>query len=72
MQGTARIDGIDVKEIGLKDQTAIISAPRDYSGVSVGRTSYRRPGATDQEIEAAAKTANAHEFILELPMVTIL
>ncbi|NLJ85896.1 MAG: ABC transporter ATP-binding protein [Firmicutes bacterium] len=71
VQGTVRIDGIDVKEIGLKDlrrQIGLVPQETILFGVSVRENIlYGRPGATDQEIEAAAKTANAHEFILELP-----
>ncbi len=52
----------------LRDQFAYI--PQDaylYSGTIMENIRYGRPGASDEEVIAAAKAAYAHEFISEFP-----
>lgn len=70
-RGTVRIDGIDVRELSVVDlRRAIGLVPQEtvLFGVSLRENlAYGRPGATDEEIEAAARAANAHDFIMELP-----
>jgi subfamily B ATP-binding cassette protein MsbA len=69
--GTIRIDGIDVREvtaaslrslIGLVPQEAVL-----FGGTVHDNIRYGRLDATDAEIEAAARAANAHDFIAALP-----
>lgn len=69
--GTITIGGRDVAKlnvaglrryIGLVGQEPTLFARSIKENIMVGN-----PGATDQEIEQAAKTANAHEFIAKLP-----
>ncbi len=52
----------------LRDQFAYI--PQDaylYTGSILENISYGRPGASQEEVSAAAKAAYAHEFITEFP-----
>ncbi len=69
--GTIRIDGIDIRDfhlrrlrrsIGIVLQDTIL-----FSGTVRENLRYGRKKASDAEIIAAAKTANAHPFICELP-----
>ncbi len=70
-RGVVRIDGIDIKEVGLQElrqQIGLVPQETILFGVSVRENIlHGRPGATDAEIETAAKMANAHDFILQLP-----
>ncbi|MEK5437794.1 MULTISPECIES: ABC transporter ATP-binding protein [Paenibacillus] len=69
--GSITIDGSDTRQISLEHlrrkigyvmQQAIL-----FSGTIRDNIRYGRPEATDEEVEQAAKAAEAHPFILELP-----
>ncbi len=70
-KGSIKIDGIDIRNVTLKslrDQMAIV--PQDtmlFSGTIKDNISYGKPGASTEEIIHAAKSANAHDFIMALP-----
>ena len=65
--GTVRVDGVDVRdwELGaLRRQIAIIEQDVFLFSRSVAENiAFGRPGAGQDEIEAAARAAQAHEFI---------
>ena len=69
--GTIRIDGKDIKHVtldSLRNQVGIV--PQEtilFNGTVYDNILYGRLDATKEEIEAAAKAANAHDFIMELP-----
>lgn len=70
--GTIRLDGVDTLEIklhALRALTGIVSQETVLFNDSVrNNIAYGTPGRySDAEVEAAARAANAHEFILELP-----
>jgi subfamily B ATP-binding cassette protein MsbA len=69
-RGRVLLDGIDVRELRLADlRSAIAIVPQDpalFSGTIRENIAYPRPGATDAEVEAAARGAHAHEFIERL------
>jgi len=69
--GSIRIDGIDVTTILLKSLRSQIGIVQQdvylFAGTIRDNIMYGRPGATDEEMIAAAKQANAHEFIMKLP-----
>ena len=69
--GRVTIDGIDVRDvdkdtlrrnIGVALQESIL-----FSGTIRDNIRYGRPDATDEEVVAAARAAQAHEFITEFP-----
>jgi ATP-binding cassette, subfamily B, bacterial len=70
-QGWVRVDGQDVRDITLKSlrrQIAIVLQEPFLFPLSVAENiAYGRQHATLGEIEAAARSARAHEFILQLP-----
>jgi subfamily B ATP-binding cassette protein MsbA len=69
--GAVRLDGMDVREVtlrSLRDQMAIVTQETILFNDSVwNNICYGRPGLPKERVEAAAKAALAHEFILELP-----
>lgn len=69
--GAVRVDGHDVRDVtlvSLRRQIGIVPQETLLFGGSVRENiRYGRLEATDAEIEAAARAANAHGFITELP-----
>ncbi len=68
--GAVRIDGHDVQDVtmaSLRHHVGMVSdEPFLFSSSIRDNIAYARPDASDAEIEAAARAANAHGFILEL------
>ncbi|MFO1270831.1 MAG: ABC transporter ATP-binding protein [Rubrivivax sp.] len=69
-QGTIRIDGQEVREVtqeSLRAAIGVVTQDTSLLHRSIAENiGYGRPGATRQEIEAAARRAEAHEFIASL------
>lgn len=69
--GSITIDGEDIRRVTLKslrEQVGIV--PQEtvlFNGSVYDNILYGRLDATQEEVEAAAKAANAHNFIMELP-----
>ena len=68
--GSVSIDGIDVRDIRLESlRNAIGIVQQDvylFSGSIRDNIAYGKPDATDEEVEAAARKANIHDFIAGL------
>ena len=69
--GAVKIDGIDIRKVtqaSLRRQIGIVSQDTIMFSCSVAENiAFGHPQATAAEIEAAAKIANIHNFILTLP-----
>ena len=69
--GAVLIDGVDVRsvtQLSLRAQTGVVSQDSFlFAGTVTENLRFARPAATQDEIIAAARTANAHEFIVNLP-----
>ncbi len=69
-QGIVRIDGKDVKKVSiesLRRQMGIMTQDNFlFSGTVKENIRYGKLDATDEEIVAAAKAVNAHDFIMKL------
>ncbi|BAY25895.1 ABC transporter, permease/ATP-binding protein [Calothrix sp. NIES-2100] len=69
--GQILLDGVDLRDYKLADlrnQFAIVlQEPVLFSTTIAENIAYAKPDASDREIIAAAKAANAHEFISKLP-----
>ncbi len=69
--GVIRIDGHDLKDVTLESLSQSIGmvTQETYLFHDTIRTNliYAKPDATQTEIEAAAKAANIHNFIMDLP-----
>ncbi len=69
--GYVALDGIDLREMARIDfRKAIAMVPQDptiFADSALENIRFGRLDATDTEVEAAARAAAAHEFILALP-----
>lgn len=69
--GKITIDGVDIKDIPpeeLRNSIGVVFQETYlFSGTIFDNIAYARPDASLDEIIAAAKAANAHEFITKLP-----
>ncbi|MBQ4151813.1 MAG: ABC transporter ATP-binding protein, partial [Schwartzia sp.] len=69
--GAIRIDGQDVRDVtmsSLREQIGIVPQETMLFSTTVRENiRYGRLDATDEELVQAAKDANAHEFIMQLP-----
>ena len=70
-RGAIRIGGVDIREVATRDlrnQMAVVTQENVLFNETIRRNiELGRPGATKEEIVAAAKHANAHQFITEKP-----
>ncbi|MCJ7548682.1 MAG: ABC transporter ATP-binding protein/permease [Anaerolineae bacterium] len=70
-EGAVLIDGIDVRDVAqrsLRRQMGIV--PQDpflFSGTITDNIRFGDPDASDEDVEASARLANAHEFIMRTP-----
>ncbi|MFL5311044.1 MAG: ABC transporter ATP-binding protein [Myxococcales bacterium] len=71
LEGAVRIDGVDVramKQKSLRRQLGVVFQDALLFNESVrANIAYGKSDATQDEVEAAARAAHAHEFILRLP-----
>jgi ABC-type multidrug transport system fused ATPase/permease subunit len=69
--GRILVDGVDIRDLTLSSLrgqiSLVLQEPLLFSGTIEDNIRYGRPEATKEEIVAAAKAANAHDFIKELP-----
>ncbi|HEX7713395.1 MAG TPA: ABC transporter ATP-binding protein, partial [Bacillota bacterium] len=69
-EGQVLVDDHDIRSVqmkSLREQIGLVPQESILFGVSIRENiGYGKPGATEEEIVAAAKAANAHDFILNL------
>ncbi len=70
-EGKITIDGINIKDIKKADLRSsmafVLQDARLFAGTIAENIRYGKLDATDEEVKAAAKLANAHSFIEKLP-----
>ncbi len=70
-EGQIRVDGHDIRQVTLRSLRRNIGVVQQdvylFSGTVAENIRYGKPDASREEIIAAAKQANAHDFILALP-----
>lgn len=70
-EGYIKIDGINVKDIALKQLRRNVGLVSQeiylFMGTIADNIRYAKPEATIEEVVSAAKAASAHEFIMKLP-----
>jgi ATP-binding cassette subfamily B protein len=70
-EGEIAIDGVNIKQIAQKDLRSqigvVLQDPFLFSGSIYENIAFAKPGATREDVMAAAKAANAHDFIIEKP-----
>ena len=71
LEGSILIDGIDVRDYNLAELRSrigiVLQEPFMFRGTVAENVAYGRPDAPLEDIITAAKTANAHDFILAFP-----
>ncbi|AKJ30322.1 ABC transporter ATP-binding protein [Caldimonas brevitalea] len=70
-EGAIRVDGVDIRSLPVAEYRRhiglVLQEPFLFFGTIAENIAYGKPGATREEIIAAARAAHAHEFILRLP-----
>jgi len=70
-RGAIRVDGRDIRTVTLESlrsrMALVLQETFLFSGTVRENLAYGKLDASNDEIEAAAKVANAHEFIVQLP-----
>jgi ATP-binding cassette subfamily B protein len=70
-EGRVLIDGTDLRDLSLESLRSqfsiVLQEPLLFTGTIAENIGYGKPGSTQEEIEEAAKAANAHDFIMKLP-----
>ena len=70
-EGSVKLDGVDLRDISMKDLTRnIVMVTQEaylFSGTVADNIALGKPGASREEIEAAAKAIGADSFIEQLP-----
>jgi ATP-binding cassette subfamily B protein len=70
-EGAILLDGTDIRSFAVADYRRhiglVLQEPFLFFGTIAENIAYGKPGATRDEIIAAARAAHAHEFILRLP-----
>lgn len=70
-KGTITVDGLDIKNLQLTDLRRCIGLVSQdvflFHGTVIENIAYGNPRAKEADIVAAAKIAEAHEFIMQLP-----
>ncbi|GGW50101.1 protein-tyrosine-phosphatase [Streptomyces lucensis JCM 4490] len=69
--GAIRLDGTDLRRLSLSDVresvAVVLQETLVFHGTVRDNIAYGRPDASDADIEAAARAADAHEFVERLP-----
>jgi len=69
--GSIELDGINIKDLNVSYLRSIIGyvgqEPTLFATTIAGNIRYGNPEASQEEIESAAKMANAHDFIMSFP-----
>ncbi|MCI6278438.1 MAG: ABC transporter ATP-binding protein [Porphyromonas sp.] len=70
-EGTIEIDGVDIRRFCTSDLRALMGNVNQeailFNDTIRANIAFGKPSATEDEIIAAAKAANAHDFIMEMP-----
>jgi ABC-type multidrug transport system fused ATPase/permease subunit len=71
VEGQVLLDGADVRTVGLQSLRSAVAVVSDdpflFSASVAENIAYARPDASSDEIEEAARRAQAHDFVLRLP-----
>ncbi len=69
-EGSITVDGVNIRrykrDVLRRNIAMVLQDTHLFTGTVMENIRYGRPGATDDEVIAAAKTASAHSFIMRL------
>ena len=70
-EGAVRVDGMDVRDVTQDSLRAAIGVvPQDtvlFNDTIRYNIAYGKPGASQEEVEVAARAAQVHDFVMRLP-----
>ena len=70
-EGAIRLDGVDLRDVRLESLRSnialLLQETLVFEGTIYDNIAYGRPGAVEEQIEQAARDADAHDFICSLP-----
>jgi ATP-binding cassette subfamily B protein len=70
-EGAVLLDGVDLRSLAMRDVRRAVAVVSDdpflFSASVAENIAYARPEASREEIELAARRAQAHDFVLQLP-----
>tara|TARA_R110000868_G_scaffold15678_53_gene71423 strand:- start:1382 stop:3202 length:1821 start_codon:yes stop_codon:yes gene_type:complete len=70
--GTIRVDGIDIRDVRLQELRQrfayVEQEPTIFAGTIADNIRFGKPEAGHADVEAAAKAALVHDFVMELPL----
>jgi ATP-binding cassette subfamily B protein len=70
-EGSIRLEGVDIRSLPVSEYRRniglVLQEPFLFFGTIAENIAYGKPEASREEIIAAARAANAHQFILRLP-----
>lgn len=70
-EGAVRVDGIDIRSVkqrSLRRHIGVVLQDATLFNDTIRNTiAYGRPGASDADVQAVARAAHAHDFIMQLP-----
>jgi ATP-binding cassette subfamily B protein len=69
--GSIELDGTDIRQLKIADYRSqiglVLQEPFLFFGTIADNIAYGKPGASREDIVAAARAAHAHEFIMRMP-----
>lgn len=69
--GAIRVDGVDIRDVRLTDLRQrfayVEQEPTIFAGSIADNIRFGKPDASNDEVEAAARAALVHDFVLDLP-----
>jgi ATP-binding cassette subfamily B protein len=69
--GAIRVNGLDIRDMRLRSYRKLLGIVQQetflFDGTVSDNIAYGRPGASSEEVEAAARAAHAHDFVSRLP-----
>ncbi|KKC40961.1 ABC transporter [Devosia epidermidihirudinis] len=70
--GSIRVDGVDIRDVRLMELRQrfayVEQEPTIFAGTIADNIRFGKPDASDVEVEAAARAALVHDFVVEMPL----
>ncbi|KKB76052.1 ABC transporter [Devosia soli] len=71
-EGAIRVDGVDLRDVRLAELRQrfayVEQEPTIFAGTIAENIRFGKPDASDAEVEAAARAALVHDFVVDLPL----
>ena len=71
-KGSIQVDGVDIRDVALPELRQrfayVEQEPTIFAGTVADNIRFGQPGASDADVEAAARAALVHDFVQDLPL----